>query len=639
MKKFDTEGPNHGNATPIKKSSNDTVASRFNLNSAKALIPWPDSTKKMTPDPRKVVPVTWRSCYLQRQWCNFGDVEAFERILKVQRERARSQLGTSEFPKPPPGFLCAPLRVEQELVLQNLVEVLRDVETVDGHVLWVELEILKRLETIKVQESEMWSVMSQLNDTLQDLKRIQPERNKFGPPRFQPAPLGMLAEDVDNFIDPEGFLPTFHRTLPPTGQGGVRNAKKQGLDEFSRDNNFKPESVNLAYKRFQATVKDKNGMIDYTKFCEIDVREFMIGLENFTGAGKGDKVKFAFMIFDEEGYGVITKGELIKILKANHMASSDSEVARKADIIMAQADKDGDGVVTFEEFVIVSKKFPNILNHCDHQQMQAVQSEEKAEKVSRRLEVPPLETVFSQARNGRLRRLKESLNAGFGVGTQDEKGNALLIIASQNCVKSMIELLLRRGCDINQANDQGNTAFRYAMVYDTWRGIGEFLISKGADDSIENKDGLGCYDGLGPPGRGPLMTVEHEEIWDAFKAFDLDKNNFVGAAEIRYVLINIGETVTDEEVDEMIRMADANGDGQSGHPKVWDWDDDDGSDYSMWGAVYLSAASNAILLGWYKAALNRTYGNPVQVELPVLLGLTPTPYLLPPQVRCLVPHE
>jgi serine/threonine-protein phosphatase 2B regulatory subunit len=174
---------------------------------------------------------------------------------------------------------------------------------------------------------------------------------------------------------------------PPTGQSVVqaRNAKKTALDEFARDNNIKPESVKKAYKRFQATDKDKSGMIDYTEFCEvlqvdpspqcekvfqmydydksgqIDVREFMIGLANFTGAGKDDKLKFAFMIFDEEGNGVITKGELTKILKANHMASSEAEVARKADTIMAQADKDGDGVVTFEEFVIVSKKFPNIL--------------------------------------------------------------------------------------------------------------------------------------------------------------------------------------------------------------------------------------------------------------------------------------
>ena len=52
---------------------------------------------------------------------------------------------------------------------------------------------------------------------------------------------------------------------------------------------------------------------------------------------------------------------LIKILKSNHMAGSDKEVMRKAETIMAQADKDGDGVVDLDEFTVVSKKFPNIL--------------------------------------------------------------------------------------------------------------------------------------------------------------------------------------------------------------------------------------------------------------------------------------
>jgi len=37
------------------------------------------------------------------------------------------------------------------------------------------------------------------------------------------------------------------------------------------------------------------------------------------------------MTFDEDGNGVITKAELLKILKSNHMASHDAEVARKAD--------------------------------------------------------------------------------------------------------------------------------------------------------------------------------------------------------------------------------------------------------------------------------------------------------------------
>ena len=102
-------------------------------------------------------------------------------------------------------------------------------------------------------------------------------------------------------------------------------------------------------------------LFDYDQAGQIDIREFMIALANFTGAGKDDKLKFSFMIFDEDGNGVITKDELTRILRANHMASSDAEVARKADTIMTQADKDDDGVVTFDEYVVVAKKFPNIL--------------------------------------------------------------------------------------------------------------------------------------------------------------------------------------------------------------------------------------------------------------------------------------
>ena len=39
-------------------------------------------------------------------------------------------------------------------------------------------------------------------------------------------------------------------------------------------------------------------------------------------------------------------------------------------------------------------------------------------------------------------------------------------------------------------------------------------------------------------------------------------NGFVAAAEIRFVLDALGENVTDEEIDEMVRMIDADGDGQ-----------------------------------------------------------------------------
>jgi hypothetical protein len=42
----------------------------------------------------------------------------------------------------------------------------------------------------------------------------------------------------------------------------------------------------------------------------------------------------------------------------------------------------------------------------------------------------------------------------------------------------------------------------------------------------------------------------------------MNGNGYIGVAEIRFVLDALGEDVTDEEIDEMIRMLDVDGDGQ-----------------------------------------------------------------------------
>ena len=53
-----------------------------------------------------------------------------------------------------------------------------------------------------------------------------------------------------------------------------------------------------------------------------------------------------------------------------------------------------------------------------------------------------------------------------------------------------------------------------------------------------------------------------EELKQAFQVFDKDGNGFISAAELRYVMTSLGEKLTQEEVDEMIREADTDGDGQ-----------------------------------------------------------------------------
>jgi len=53
-----------------------------------------------------------------------------------------------------------------------------------------------------------------------------------------------------------------------------------------------------------------------------------------------------------------------------------------------------------------------------------------------------------------------------------------------------------------------------------------------------------------------------DALREAFRIFDKEGNGLISASEIRHILCNLGEKLTDEEVDEMIREADLTGDGQ-----------------------------------------------------------------------------
>lgn len=67
-------------------------------------------------------------------------------------------------------------------------------------------------------------------------------------------------------------------------------------------------------------------------------------------------------------------------------------------------------------------------------------------------------------------------------------------------------------------------------------------------------------------------TDTEEEMREAFKIFDRSGNGFITAKELKHGMVYMGERLSDEEVEEMMREADSDGDGRiSFEGRIWDF--------------------------------------------------------------------
>ena len=70
-----------------------------------------------------------------------------------------------------------------------------------------------------------------------------------------------------------------------------------------------------------------------------------------------------------------------------------------------------------------------------------------------------------------------------------------------------------------------------------------------------------CLEFLNMMARTVKEVDNEEELKNAFKVFDKDGSGTISTEELRNVLRSLGENLTDAELDEMIQLADRNGDG------------------------------------------------------------------------------
>lgn len=61
---------------------------------------------------------------------------------------------------------------------------------------------------------------------------------------------------------------------------------------------------------------------------------------------------------------------------------------------------------------------------------------------------------------------------------------------------------------------------------------------------------------------------EPEEYCRGFQVFDKDMTGYIGVGQLKYILTNLGEKMTDEEVDELLKAVDTSS-GQVNYTGTW----------------------------------------------------------------------
>lgn len=60
-----------------------------------------------------------------------------------------------------------------------------------------------------------------------------------------------------------------------------------------------------------------------------------------------------------------------------------------------------------------------------------------------------------------------------------------------------------------------------------------------------------------------------DDLLEAFRVFDRDGDGHISTTELRMVMLNLGEKMSEEEVEHMIKEADEDGDGQVNYEGIF----------------------------------------------------------------------
>ncbi|NXD87498.1 CSEN protein, partial [Halcyon senegalensis] len=170
-------------------------------------------------------------------------------------------------------------------------------------------------------------------------QRHQPEgleqllaRTKFTKRELQSLYRGFKTECPSGLVDEETFTLIYSRFFPQGDAGAY---------------------AHLVFDAFDA---DRDGALCF--------QDFVVGLSVLLRGTVQQKLKWAFDLYDINKDGYITKEEMLEIMKSiydmmgrcTHPPPRDSAPAEHVEVFFQKMDRNGDGVVTFEEFLETCQK-------------------------------------------------------------------------------------------------------------------------------------------------------------------------------------------------------------------------------------------------------------------------------------------
>jgi len=171
--------------------------------------------------------------------------------------------------------------------------------------------------------------------------------------------------------------------------------QRRDLIELAQNTHFSEEEIKRLHSHFQSISNSiqNDGVIDIAEFQQalglknsafaerifrvfdmnkddvINFKEFVCGLSVFCSKGTVDeKLALSFKLYDRDEDGFIDKSELMSMLRAIMFDNmlfqlSDDHIRALVDSTFTEADVNGDGLISFEEYKVLVNKHPTILKN------------------------------------------------------------------------------------------------------------------------------------------------------------------------------------------------------------------------------------------------------------------------------------